>query len=376
MVFVARRRTVRATAAGVLGLCALLSHTSSNTAQETARQQVCDDTCRCPDQHKCAANNGLCEEAAAVSLQLTEGTYNKDNGCVAGHCCAPHTDGSDCIAEGYTACQLANVAQQATEQTEGAHAPSFGKYIYFSYFVLGYLYVKGRLPVIEGVVTPRQMRAAQKRRLDIKAYRVHRRVYIACANGFAVLILVSLIPVHWRWLVPVPVLLAVAVNLCFPEKFRPVWQRILRVRQIAPADTTQQLQPANADNPASADADHSALVTATPVVLGPTHVSRVVSGGAHEPIVVQSDLAVSSFIHSVQTVTAVEDEVCGYAVPEQATQHHVEASQPEPGVSTDPQQPGTPGDQATTSISNPLSQGIENENPAGFIEDEGGALHT
>ena len=354
MVTAAHRRKVRAAAAGVVRLCAILSHTSCNIAQE---QQVCDDTCHCPDHQECAANNGLCEEAATLSLQLTEGTYSKDNGCVvAGHCCAPHTDRSDCIAAGYTVCQLAAaIVQQSTEQTAEPHAPSFGKYIYYTYFVLGYLYVKGKLPVIEGVVTPQQERAARRRRLDIRAYRVHRRVYIACANALVVLILVSLIPADWQWLVPIPVLLAVAVNQCFPEKFRPVWQRLLRVRQIAPAaETTQQLQSENADNPA--------VVTATPVVLGPTSVSRVMAD-ARCPIVVHSDLAVSSFIHSVQTVTAVEDDICSYAtaVPEQAPQ-------PEPGPSTDPRQPVSE-DQATTSHSNPLSPG--SENPSGFVSAEG-----
>ncbi len=422
---------------------------------------ACDDTCRCTEQQGCGANNGVCDEAAALSSQIAQGGYDKARGCGAGHCCAPHTDGSDCIAEGYATCQRASIDQQSSPAEE-AHAPSFAKYIYYSYFVVGYLYVKGKLPAIEGEVTQQQVRAAQRKRMDIKAYRVHRRVHIACANLAVVFVLISLIPAPWRWPVPIPVLLAAAVNQFAPEKFRPIWHRLLHISPVIvePTGTTQQIEPS--DRRAVA-----AVVTATPVRVAASNVPTVevaindehsgmlkklggknkdtwqdvnasigssgmawsfgsnvrdtLSGSqrvlpsaqilsvsiwsdigiehgfevvssvkngkvykfcagdeaerdrwmsaielaicgvsdAHDPIIVQSDLTVTSFIHSMQTVTAVEDGGYDYAaaLPEQAF-----ASEPAPEPASD---------DPTISTSNPLSPGrLDVENPAIMNENE------
>ena len=144
---------------------ALAAYVACIIAQQTAgparEQEVCDDSCRCTEQQGCGANNGVCDEAAAVSSQIMQGNYDKDSGCVAGHCCAPRTDGSDCIKEGHTTCQLASIDHEGAPEEE-RHAPSFAKYIYYAYFVVGYLYVKGKLPAIEGEVTRQQIRAAHR----------------------------------------------------------------------------------------------------------------------------------------------------------------------------------------------------------------------
>ena len=96
-------------------------------------------------------------------------------------------------------------------------------------------------------------------------------------------------------------------------------------------------------------------------------IELAIGGGGHahepiivvEPVVVQSDLEVTNFIHSVQKVTAVEATRCSGAVtvPDPAT--------PEPEPEPEPMV-----HQATVS-SNPLSEGMSDvEAPGISIEHE------
>jgi hypothetical protein len=307
---------------GVHTLIVLATFAPCNcSAQKTAavpahETEICEDTCRCTEQQGCGANNGVCDEAAPVALRIQRGTYSKERGCVAGHCCAPHTDGSDCAAHGYSTCRLPGEIdrQGETIEEEFVRTPAVGKFIYFVYLAVGFLYVNGCLPATEGEVTQQQMRAARQRTMGIRAYRVHRRLYISVANPTLVLICMSPIPYKWQWLVMIPVILAVAMNQWFPEEFRSVWlktdicfARIMRAKPITAAQVGTAADPNGALNepplvPAS-------LVIRSGDVVGvePSISAQLIGGiNAHNPVVVHSDYTRNSFLHGVQQVTPSE----------------------------------------------------------------------
>jgi len=135
----------------------------------------CDDTCQCSEQEGCGANNGVCDEAVAVSSQINEGSYDKSRGCVAGHCCTDGTDGSDCIAAGHP-CRLTQSAP-GPSTTSGPPVPPapappetqntgpITRYIVYAYLMVGWLYLKGKLPAVEGEVTERQVEQARRKHM-------------------------------------------------------------------------------------------------------------------------------------------------------------------------------------------------------------------
>lgn len=339
----------------------LLAGTQVGGQLSKSSDAVCVDTCTCSERADgtgCGANNGFCEEA--IALRAGAGV-SKDRVCAMGHCCPTGSDGTDCAA--LRPCSLASAGpvapRAADDRTETCGlwdssctypTKTVSKVVYTVWVFLGYMYLKSRLPILEGPVTAWQQREARKKGMSLPAFRQKRRFRVTLYHLFTALVLLTLLPMVYKFLVPLADSIVIGMFFNWNKEIKELlhkqfgWFAATRGDMTVPGtnmdDATlpsgaSPAPPANgASSAGGADAEAPVMALAASGTLRQSLMDSV----GPEPVLVQSDLQVERPIHSVQVVKAVESpEVLAYAFADAQPEPEPAAEvviAPDSGVST------------------------------------------